>query len=295
MDYDFSCLNDKEFELLAVDILREHLSTWIERFKPGKDGGVDGRYFETDDEVVIQCKHWSQSGISKLLGHLEKEESRKVHTIKPKKYIFVTSLPLSKKNKSRIKEIFSPFIHNDSDIYGKEDLNDLIHMFPKIEKKHFKLWISSSHVLSLILNSGIFGRSEDKLSEIREQNKLYVYTKNHSKAREMLEENHSVIISGEPGIGKTFLASQLAAEYAANEFEFVVISGSIEEAESVMEPSKKQLFFFDDFLGRNYLTAINFNNDSKIVNFIKRVKRAANTRFLLTSRTSVFNQGKRLT
>lgn len=59
MNYDFSQLNDKEFEILAVDLLGVYIDKRIERFKPGKDGGVDGRFFSVDNkEIIIQCKHY---------------------------------------------------------------------------------------------------------------------------------------------------------------------------------------------------------------------------------------------
>ena len=44
-DYDFSTLNDKEFEVLCADVLSTVHGHRFERFKPGKDAGVDGRYF----------------------------------------------------------------------------------------------------------------------------------------------------------------------------------------------------------------------------------------------------------
>ena len=44
-DYTFSTLNDKEFEILSTDILSKFLGIKVERFKGGRDGGVDGRFF----------------------------------------------------------------------------------------------------------------------------------------------------------------------------------------------------------------------------------------------------------
>lgn len=44
-DYDFSTLNDKEFEILATDLLSKRDNVKYERFKPGRDAGVDGRFF----------------------------------------------------------------------------------------------------------------------------------------------------------------------------------------------------------------------------------------------------------
>lgn len=44
-NYTFEALNDKEFEELAIDLLSKNLNTNIERFKLGKDQGIDGRFF----------------------------------------------------------------------------------------------------------------------------------------------------------------------------------------------------------------------------------------------------------
>jgi len=68
-DYTFETLNDKEFEVLTVDLLSKEFNTHIERFKSGRDGGIDGRFFEGSVEngvVIIQCKHWLKSGIVSL-------------------------------------------------------------------------------------------------------------------------------------------------------------------------------------------------------------------------------------
>ena len=46
-DYTFETLNDKEFEVLTVDLLSKEFNTRIEWFKSGRDGGVDGRFFES--------------------------------------------------------------------------------------------------------------------------------------------------------------------------------------------------------------------------------------------------------
>lgn len=46
-DYDFKPLNDKEFEVLCADLLGEVEGQRFERFKVGKDAGVDGRFLPT--------------------------------------------------------------------------------------------------------------------------------------------------------------------------------------------------------------------------------------------------------
>jgi hypothetical protein len=228
-DYDFSSLNDKEFEILSTDLLSCHFNCHVERFKVGRDGGVDGRFFAYDGgEVIIQCKHWIKSGLPALLRSINSTEVQKVQKLNPKRYIFVTSLEVSRENKTKIKNLFSPFVLSESDIFGNEDLNGILSKNPVIEQKHYKLWITSTNVLKTILNSAIIGRSKYKLDEIIEESKKYVITENHHKAMAKLEAIHSVIITGSPGVGKTFLANQLCQFYSAKGYEFCFIENSLD-------------------------------------------------------------------
>ena len=294
-DYDFSTLNDKDFEELVVDLLSAEFGNRIERFKSGKDGGVDGRFFSIDGkEEIIQCKHWIKSGISALIQSLSKTELAKVHKLKPQKYFLITSLSLSRDNKITIKNIFKDYIKIDNQILGKEDLNDLLKKHSNVERNHYKLWISSTTVLETIFHADIIGTSRYKLDEINSKSIKYVITENHIEAINILEENGSLIISGLPGIGKTTLADQICRSYLAQGFEFYYIEDSISSIEKVYKEEKSQIFYFDDFLGSNYLEAIANKEDSKISAFIRRVEKNKNKRFILTSRTNILNQGKRL-
>jgi hypothetical protein len=71
-----------------------------------------------------------------------------------------------------------------------------------------------------------------------------------------------------------------------------VLGESVEEAEAIYKKDKKQIFYFDDFLGRNYLGALGRHEDSRIVGFIRRIQSDATKRFVLTTRTVVLNQAK---
>ena len=296
-DYDFSTLNDKEFEDLSVDLISKDRNKRFERFKAGKDGGIDGRFYLDDgSQEIIQCKHYLKTGFSGLINSLNKKDNGineidKVKKLNPTKYIFVTSLALSAENKKTIKELFIPYIKNDSDIYGQEDLNQILGNHHDIEKKYYKLWLSSTVVLDRIVNNAIESRSEFLLEDIKEKSKYYAVTENHQKAIDRLEESHIIIIAGEPGIGKTTLAEHLALWYVEKDYKFYNIENSINEAESIYKRDENQIFYFDDFLGANYLNAIEDKKDSHIVKFINRVKKDKTKRFILTSRTNIFNQG----
>ncbi|MCE1175882.1 MAG: restriction endonuclease [Burkholderiales bacterium] len=292
-NYDFRQLNDKEFEGFCTDLLGVALGCRIERFKPGRDSGVDGRYFSSSgNEVILQCKHWSNTPIGSLIRELEKSEKPKLDKLKPKKYLLAVSNPLSRSDKKKIFGALSPYISSEGDIYGKEDLNDLLNKYTEVERRHYKLWLHSASVLSHIFNSALIGRSRYSLEEIIHSSRMYAITSNHDSALNILEKLRVLIISGDPGVGKTTLANHLCLKYVAEGYEYYKISDEIKEVELVFNSSAKQIFYFDDFLGRNYLDALRGHEGSQVTQFIRRVSANKNMRFVLTSRSTILNQGK---
>lgn len=294
-DYDFKSLNDKEFEILCADLIGEVEGIRIERFKAGRDAGVDGRFFISESkEVILQCKHWSTTPLNQLISALKLKEKPKLDKLKPHRYLLAISKPLSRVDKQLICSILAPHIKSESDIYGKEDLNDLIQKNGHIEERHYKLWLHSSRILGRIANNAILGRSSFSLEEIIRASSRYVVTANHQAALNTLEKLGVVIITGEPGVGKTTLADHLCLHYVGLGFNYLKIADDIKEAESVFDPHIKQIIYFDDFLGRNYLDALRGHEGSHITQFIRRVTTNKNKRFVLTSRSTILNQGKLL-
>jgi hypothetical protein len=294
-DYDFSTLNDKEFEVLCADVLGAREGKRFERFKPGKDAGVDGRFFAADaKEVVLQCKHWPSSPLERLVRRLKNDELQKIDKLNPSRYLLAVSHALSRNDKAAILQALSPHIRTPEDIFGREDLNDLLSKHSSLERRHYKLWIRSTAVLQYLLQKPIHDRSAFALEEILADAKLYAPTANHGQSLEKLERLGSVIITGAPGIGKTTLANHLILHYIEKGFQLLQIVDEIREAEAAFEPDEKQIFYFDDFLGRNYLEALTGHEGSHIVQFLKRISRDRTKRFILTSRTTILNQGKAL-
>ncbi|MCT4313572.1 hypothetical protein BAX96_14485 [Elizabethkingia anophelis] len=295
MEYDFSKLNDREFEILAASVIEKELNDRVEIFKSGRDGGVDGRFWIGDkNEGIIQCKHYLDTPYSQLISKLKTEELAKVKKLNPSKYIFVTSKKLSRINKKEIKEIFQPYILTEGDIWGLEDLNTFLSKKENqdIVERNYKLWITSTNVLDILYNNAIKGRSQITIREIEEKGHRYVVTENHNKGLRILEENNVIILTGEPGIGKTTLADNLAIHYIAKGYEFCDIEENISEAESLFRDNeqKKILFYCDDFLGSNMYDAINNKKDSHIVKFINRIRKDNSKKFILTSRTNILNK-----
>lgn len=293
-NFDFSTLNDRDLEELTRDLLSKKLNLNFQSFKPGPDKGVDLRYSTLNDEneIVVQVKHFIGSGTAKLKSELKTKEVQKVISLDPKRYILCTSLALSPQDKEKIKNIFSPYIQSTSDVIGKEDLNKWLDDYPDILERHFKLWLSSVNIIKKILKNGVNGRSEFFKEKILKDIKVYVPNKTHYEAVKTLNQNHFILITGAPGIGKSTLANLLTYQLLAVDFELVYVR-EITEAEEAFNPEKKQIFYFDDFLGAITLDLESSRNaDSAIVNFVERIKNDKYKRLILTCRTTILSQAK---
>ncbi|WP_316851582.1 nSTAND3 domain-containing NTPase [Pedobacter agri] len=295
MRYTLDVLHNKDFEDLAKDILEAELQVQLQSFRSGKDKGIDMRYaMDVENEIIVQAKHYLKSSFSDLKRQIEKErEKMDKLSPKPSRYILFTSFDLSVENCDTLFTLLSPYIKTSQDIYGLSRVESLIAAHPAIEKKHYKLWLTSTSVLEHILHNGIHGKSEFLKSRILQRSKLYVPTQNLDRAVEKLNENRVLIITGEPGVGKTTIAYQLLYGLLADGFELVHIDDSIHDAESILfsDPNKAQVAFFDDFLGPNIAEILNpRNSQSQLVNFVERVRDSKNKLLILTTRTTILNQ-----
>lgn len=291
-DYDFKNLSPTEFEDLTQDLLQEFLGIFIESFTTGKDGGIDLRYSaNSKNEIIIQCKRYKD--YNSLYTNLKKEVE-KVKNLKPNRYIISTSVGLTPPQKDSILDLFAPYIKSTADIFGRNDLNNLLGKHKEIEKQHFKLWLSSINVLEKILNSKIENQSHFEFEKINETINVYVNNDSFYKASEIINDKKYVIISGIPGIGKTTLARILVFRYLAKGFdEFVYLSDSIDDAYSYFKEGKKQIFLFDDFLGTNFLeNSLSTNEEKRIVRFIEKVTSSEDKILILTTREYILAQAK---
>ncbi len=292
--YDFSSLSWADFEELSRDLLQEELSLTLESFKAGRDKGIDLRHSkDPSGDLIVQCKHYAASGTEKLIRHLRSKEQPKVKKLQPKRYLLVTSAGLTPSNKDEIKGIFAPFVHTPQDIFGCDEVNNLLGKFPEVEKRHFKLWLNSEPILQRVLHSDVFVQSGFEEKEIRKTLKTYVQTKSFGKALNVLEDNKACIISGIPGIGKTTLAKILLVHYLSKGFELIKIRNDISEAQRTYKVDAKQVYYYDDFLGQTSLREkLNKNEDSGLINFIRHLEGSKSKRFILTTREYILQQAR---
>src|SRR6266436_4379661 len=125
-DYDFRSLSSYDFAQLARDLLQADLGLQLESFCAGPDAGIDFRYRRKRTNLIVQCKHYVDSGFAALTSVLRRKEREKINSLSPTRYILATSLPLTPGRKDEIQEILAPYCLEPSDIYGRDDLNNLI-------------------------------------------------------------------------------------------------------------------------------------------------------------------------
>jgi hypothetical protein len=284
--YDFRALSPYDFEGLVRDLLQQELEVTLETFAVGRDGGTDLRYSrEHRKTLIVQCKHFVNSGFRKLIAHLKKE-APKVLRLQPSRYLIATSVSLTPGNKLDIARQFLPFRVVEADIFGADDLNNLLGKFPEIEKQTFKLWLTSSAVLEKLLHNDIYIRTQGLVETLARRAQLYVQNSSFRHAWNMLQKKNVCIITGIPGVGKTMLAEMLLVAFVDHGYEPILMSSDVGEGDKVFKVDSKQIFYYDDFLGQASLTdkQLNKNEDARLLAFIKRVLTTANKRFVLTTR-----------
>jgi len=291
-DYDFLVLQPNEFENFTRDILQKKEGVFIESFTNGTDGGIDLRFASPkgNGKVIVQAKRYKD--YSKLKSIL-KEEAKKVTKLNPERYILSTSVGLTPANKDEIITLFNSYIKTTEDILGRDDLNNLLGQYDDVEKQYYKLWLASTAVLESILNKRIENWSALELEEIRREVSLYVMNDSYDSAASILRENRYVIISGIPGIGKTTLARMLVYKILSSEYEEFVKINSLDDAAQKLTKGKKQIFFYDDFLGSSFLDIKESGFESKILSFIEKVKREPDKLFVLSTREYILAAAKR--
>ncbi|QHG71512.1 restriction endonuclease [Ensifer adhaerens] len=290
--YDFQRLSPYDFEELVRDLLQAQLGVLLESFTVGRDSGIDLRCLRTRDEVVIiQCKHTAGTPYSKLLHGLRTVELPKVLAMKPTRYLVVTSTGLTPANKDEITSLFSPHIHGPTDVVGRDDVGNLLRLHPNVEIANFKLWLTSTAVMARVLHNAEHCQTEFEVDRVLRKLPVFVQSEGFPRAQKILSETHTVVISGAPGIGKTTLADLLLYSHLDQGFEPVIVQNGITEAKRLFDKAKRQIFYFDDFLGSTFFSGhsdlIDRNQDGSLVAFIDAIGRSPNSRFVLTTREHV--------
>lgn len=154
MDRDFSKLSPRDFEKLALDLVGREIKLRFEAFTDGADGGIDGRHVGPGTLIILQAKHYFRSDFRKLASTMKKERV-KIDELQPTRYILATSVALTPANKSRLEALIGPWLKCPGDILGKDDLNHLLALHPKVELAYEGLWQESAGILQKLVRDAV--------------------------------------------------------------------------------------------------------------------------------------------
>lgn len=292
-DYDFRSLSPVDFEHLARDILNADLDLVLQSYAAGRDQGIDLRQVRLDGTIVVgQCKHYLESSWSTFLRAVRKEAA-KGKDLRADRYLFVTSRSLTPRQQDTIVEELAGLPVTHDDVWGREALNAALGRHPPVERGHIKLWLWSTAMLDHVVRASRWQRSDATLEDAREQARLWVHTREYDQVQAILEREGVCIVSGPPGVGKTFLAEMsLLSAVTRDGWEAIHLSGDIEDGwDALRSDESRQFFYFNDFLGETQLTVASKNEPTNLERFIKRVKHLRkNKRFIMTTREQILGE-----
>ena len=299
-NYDFHALLEPlEFQDLVCDIVQLRDGIFLETYKEGRDSGIDGLYTDGTRKIIVQAKRYQQD-FKRLFRELQNSELPKVRKLKPDRYILGVSMDFLPEEKEKIRELFEGYIISTSDILSRKDINRLLRepKYKRIELAYPKLWLPSITVLKKTLKESVHGaaykESAEELKEAIKASKVFVPTRIYRKALHKWSQNNVIVISGEPGVGKTTMAYLLALAYLQpDNLDGFIWANSIHDVYAMLDDEQKQVIILDDFWGSIFHDDYTRRNDeNRLDKLIRRIIESnGNKRLILTTREYILQQG----
>ncbi|NFM77949.1 hypothetical protein FDC04_03725, partial [Clostridium botulinum] len=293
--FNYRNLDDVEFEELCKDIMQKKLKTTLRTFRKGIDGGIDLKDNIPENNIIVQVKHYINSTFSDLKTSLKKEV-KKVKNLNPNKYYICCSQELRPSHIKEIYELFKDYMETDKNIITLKEIDDFLNKETNsnIIRKHFKLWLHSSNILSEINNQNIFIDCESLLEDIKEESNYYVQTQTYDKCIKVLDELRMLMLVGAPGVGKTTISKMVILHYATLGYRIrYTTNGDVSDIKKAlsMDRETEEIVLLDDCLGQYYFK-IKDTQESELISLIKYIKNNKKKKIILNSRITILNEAK---
>lgn len=292
---EYQNLSPLEFEYLCQDVMQERLQVPLRRFPAGKDGGIDLVDSLSSCGVLVQVKHYLKSPFSTLRQALRKELP-KVRALNPGQYFICCAQTLSPAQVKEIYQLFSDYMASERNIVTLLEIDDFLcdEKNAALLRKHFKLWLSATHILSELYNQHIFVDAEALLYDVREELPYYVQTESYWKSKAILEAERLLMILGNPGVGKTTVSKMLVLYFASIGYRVrYTTNGDLSDIKRSLsaDPELREIVLLDDCLGQCYFR-LRDTQESELSALIKYIKFHPSKMLLLNSRVTIFNEAR---
>ncbi|MFD4175167.1 nSTAND3 domain-containing NTPase [Streptomyces anulatus] len=299
-DYDFASLSPYDFEVFVRDLLSAQDRLVYSTYRVGADGGVDLKAATEKGWVVVQCKHTPSAGKGTVLRAARKEAGKVAGMgFAPVRYVFVTSAELTPGTERETQGVLAG-VAAAVEVYGRGWLNAVLALHPEVERRHFKLWISSTQAVRAMMQDGVFLRGESRIQRIERNYLRFVHHETCAVAELALEKHGCVLLSGAPGAGKTTIAEYLLLLWWHRGFRVIVDPRTVDQWWAWLEDDTPTVFFFDDVWGQtHHQDHGSRHHDTDMSEFIesiveRRSNSAASKVLIMTSRVQVLRETVRL-
>ncbi|MFI5998281.1 restriction endonuclease [Streptomyces sp. NPDC051362] len=299
-DYDFASLSPYDFEVFVRDLLSAQDRLVYSTYRVGADGGIDLKAATDKGWVVAQCKHTPSADKGSVLRAARKEAGKASSMgFTPARYVFVTSAELTPGTERETKEALAE-VADTVEVYGRGWLNAVLALHPEVERRHFKLWISSAQAVRAMMQDGVFLRGESRIQRIERNYLRFVHHETCGVAELALKEHGCVLLSGAPGAGKTTIAEYLLLLWWHRGFRVVVDPRTVDQWWVWLEDDTPTVFFFDDAWGQtHHQDHGSRHHDTDMSEFIESIveRQAGQTAskvLIMTSRVQVLQETVRL-
>jgi DNA polymerase III delta prime subunit len=295
-NFDFhNLLFPTEFENFCRDLLEiREPNTTFTTYKRGRDGGIDIKATNAQLKIIGQCKLYHPKNYSELIQSLKKEVT-KCKRQKPDRYIVCTNIELTPTQAEEIKTLFTGFILNEEDIIDGIKLNKYLGQkeYEYLFKTYSKLLVPNFHSIELaldkVVNKKYYNKTKAFFDDISARHKLFHNTEQLPHLIQQLENSKVIVLSGNPGVGKTTTAIMMANYFFNRKNCDIIYLEERDYPETLAVAGENRLIIVDDFWGQNFSPAVHKHStfQREFQSIIKYFTHSSNSYLILVSREYV--------